>query len=96
MSDGAAPRETLAEPNPLLEGLSARRTPDPCTIVIFGAAGNLSRRKLLPALYALAHDGLGVGRRELEPAFPNYAASDWGPAAADRMLQGDGRAWRRQ
>ena len=27
---------------------------DPCTIVIFGASGDLSRRKLIPALYALA------------------------------------------
>src|SRR3984893_5346469 len=27
---------------------------DPCTIVIFGASGDLSRRKLVPALYRLA------------------------------------------
>ncbi len=27
---------------------------DPCTIVIFGASGDLSRRKLVPALYGLA------------------------------------------
>src|SRR5580692_2159591 len=27
---------------------------DPCTIVIFGASGDLSRRKLIPALYSLA------------------------------------------
>src|SRR5690348_17706092 len=27
---------------------------DPCTIVIFGASGDLSRRKLIPALYDLA------------------------------------------
>src|SRR6202049_658515 len=27
---------------------------DPCTITIFGASGDLSRRKLLPALYSLA------------------------------------------
>ncbi|MEP6756015.1 MAG: glucose-6-phosphate dehydrogenase [Chthonomonadales bacterium] len=25
--------------------------------------------------------------------FPNYAAGDWGPAAADTLLQRDGRAW---
>jgi len=29
------------------------KTLDPCTLVIFGAGGNLSRRKLLPALYRL-------------------------------------------
>src|ERR1700693_4576404 len=27
---------------------------DPCTIVMFGASGDLARRKLLPALYDLA------------------------------------------
>src|ERR1017187_8262901 len=27
---------------------------DPCTIVIFGASGDLSRRKLVPALFSLA------------------------------------------
>src|SRR5579862_9577230 len=27
---------------------------DPCTIVIFGASGDLSKRKLVPALYSLA------------------------------------------
>jgi glucose-6-phosphate 1-dehydrogenase len=25
--------------------------------------------------------------------FPNYAAGSWGPAAADRLLAHDGRAW---
>jgi glucose-6-phosphate 1-dehydrogenase len=40
--------------NPLLEGLRLRRSPDPCALVIFGATGDLSRRKIFPALYALA------------------------------------------
>jgi glucose-6-phosphate 1-dehydrogenase len=30
----------------------------PCAMVIFGAAGDLTRRKLIPALYNLAADGL--------------------------------------
>jgi glucose-6-phosphate 1-dehydrogenase len=34
------------------------RPPDPCTIVIFGAAGDLTKRKLLPALYNLKSNGL--------------------------------------
>jgi glucose-6-phosphate 1-dehydrogenase len=33
-----------------------RRKVDPCTIVIFGAGGDLTRRKLIPALYSLARD----------------------------------------
>jgi glucose-6-phosphate 1-dehydrogenase len=40
--------------NPLLEGLHVRRTPDPCLLVIFGASGDLTKRKLFPALYSLA------------------------------------------
>ena len=36
----------------------ASRRADPCTMVIFGALGDLSRRKLLPALYHLAADDL--------------------------------------
>jgi glucose-6-phosphate 1-dehydrogenase len=51
---------------------------DPCILVIFGASGDLTRRKLLPALYNLAEDGLlpermgvlGVARPPIdEPAF---------------------------
>jgi glucose-6-phosphate 1-dehydrogenase len=42
------------EPNPLLEGLHLRRRPDPCLLVIFGASGDLTSKKLMPALYALA------------------------------------------
>jgi glucose-6-phosphate 1-dehydrogenase len=40
--------------NPLLEGLRLRRTPEPCALVVFGASGDLTRRKLFPALYSLA------------------------------------------
>ncbi|HEX3687654.1 MAG TPA: glucose-6-phosphate dehydrogenase [Gaiellaceae bacterium] len=46
--------EPKQETNPLLEGLQLRRTPDPCALVIFGASGDLTRRKLFPALYSLA------------------------------------------
>jgi glucose-6-phosphate 1-dehydrogenase len=40
--------------NPLLEGLRLRRSPDACAMVIFGASGDLTRRKIFPALYSLA------------------------------------------
>ena len=51
-----------------------QRTADPCVMVIFGATGDLTKRKLFPALYNLAKDGflpdnfaiIGVGRQELE------------------------------
>jgi len=40
--------------NPLREGLRSTRTVQPCILVIFGATGDLTHRKLLPALYNLA------------------------------------------
>src|SRR5262245_6029805 len=45
----------IVEPNPLLEGLQPRRRPEPCVVTIFGASGDLTRRKLMPALYSLAY-----------------------------------------
>src|SRR5947209_4411924 len=45
-------------PNPLREGLHEGRIPEPATMVIFGASGDLTRRKLVPALYSLARDRL--------------------------------------
>lgn len=42
--------------NPLRAGLSETRTVQPCIMVIFGATGDLTQRKLLPALYSLAAD----------------------------------------
>ncbi|MGI8438446.1 MAG: glucose-6-phosphate dehydrogenase [Chthoniobacterales bacterium] len=61
-----------SQSNPLREGLAARSMPDACTIVIFGATGDLTHRKLIPALYNIAADGelppqvsvVGVARRE--------------------------------
>ena len=44
--------------NPLVEGLRVRRRPDPCLLVIFGASGDLTAKKLMPALYSLAFRGL--------------------------------------
>lgn len=44
--------------NPLREGLNSRSMPDPCSLVIFGATGDLTHRKLVPALYNLAADGV--------------------------------------
>ncbi len=47
--------------NPLREGLRMARTPEPNIVVIFGASGDLTKRKLVPALYNL----------ELERLLPN-------------------------
>jgi glucose-6-phosphate 1-dehydrogenase len=47
-------QSVITEENPLLEGLELRRRPDPAVLTIFGASGDLTRRKIFPALYALA------------------------------------------
>jgi glucose-6-phosphate 1-dehydrogenase len=44
--------------NPLAGGAPQALIPQPCVLVIFGAAGDLSWRKLLPAVYSLKVDGL--------------------------------------
>ncbi|MBZ0189417.1 MAG: glucose-6-phosphate dehydrogenase [Candidatus Obscuribacterales bacterium] len=39
--------------NPLLSGLTEEKKPEPFSLVIFGAHGDLTKRKLIPAIYAL-------------------------------------------
>ena len=61
---------------------SAAKTRPPCTLVIFGGSGDLSQRKLLPALYNLMVEDVlpakfavvGVGRKEMsDKAFRKFA-----------------------
>ena len=62
---------TLLE-NPLRVGLQQERTPEPQIIIIFGASGDLTQRKLVPALYKSRRERrippettiVGVARRE--------------------------------
>lgn len=62
--------------NPLREGLRRVRRSPPGALVIFGAAGDLAQRKLVPSLFALQHDDLlddrtlvvGVSRRDWSDA----------------------------
>src|SRR5947209_17435357 len=69
----AAPAQALAV-NPLREGLEQERVPDASCLVIFGASGDLTGRKLLPALYSLAHDGLlPAGQTIIGFARPDYS-----------------------
>ena len=48
------PQRSAVEVNPLREGLRIKQGTEPCVMVIFGATGDLTHRKLLPALYNLA------------------------------------------
>src|SRR2546428_7428530 len=56
MATVAQPEQERLEENPLVEGLE-RLPVHPTTLAIFGATGDLAKRKLLPAIYNLAHEG---------------------------------------
>jgi glucose-6-phosphate 1-dehydrogenase len=59
--------------HPFLQGLSKHRGAPPTVVVIFGASGDLTARKLIPAVYNLGHDNLlptdfhlvGYGRKPI-------------------------------
>lgn len=59
------------EKNPLREADQAK-IPEPCILVIFGASGDLTAKKILPAIFNLMHDGalphnfavVGIARRD--------------------------------
>ena len=77
-------------PEALQASQHSERNPDPCIVVIFGASGDLTKRKLLPALYHLEQAGnlpekfavVGVARRSLEESFA--------PDMKDGILAGGG------
>ena len=47
-----------AQTNPLREAMPRATAPEPCVVVLFGATGDLTGRKLVPALYNLAREGM--------------------------------------
>jgi glucose-6-phosphate 1-dehydrogenase len=59
--------------NPLADELASGRRAEPCALVIFGATGDLTKRKLVPSLMGLAKDGL------LPPSFAvvGFARRSW-------------------
>ena len=68
--------------NPLGDELRGARTAKPCALVIFGATGDLTKRKLVPSLMGLAKDGL------LPPGFAvvGFARRAWTDADFRREL----------
>ena len=54
----ASANPTPEQVNPLSPGAGSALLPQPCVLVIFGGAGDLSWRKLLPAVYNLNVDGV--------------------------------------
>src|SRR4051812_15997817 len=63
-------------PNPLRDPRDRRlpRVPEPCALVVFGITGDLARKKLPPAVYALANRGL----LPTNFALLGFARRDWG------------------
>ncbi|SOD74005.1 glucose-6-phosphate 1-dehydrogenase [Jatrophihabitans sp. GAS493] len=65
-----------AHGNPLRDATDRRlpRVPEPCALVVFGVTGDLSRKKLLPAIYDLANRGL----LPTDFVLLGFARRDWG------------------
>ena len=75
-------------PNPLAEGLHDYRIAVPAVMVIFGATGDLSGRKLLPALYNLARQrSLPAGFAVVGAAMTEMSDGAFRKHAAQRIRQ---------
>jgi len=79
-----APAPADAGANPLRDARDRRlpRIAGPCGLVIFGVTGDLSRKKLMPAVYDLANRGL------LPPGFAlvGFARRDWADQDFTRVV----------
>ncbi len=69
--------------NPLAAGLGLPREPRPLTLVIFGASGDLTRRKLVPALFSLFLKGSIPGVRVV-----GFARREWDTPAFRKLVRG--------
>ena len=81
----------------------SERVPEPGVVVIFGASGDLTKRKLLPALFHLEQQGLlpkefaivGVARRDLKASFADdmkdgilrYGGGEKGDTVLDEFIE---------
>jgi glucose-6-phosphate 1-dehydrogenase len=87
--------------HPFLHGLSKHRGAPPTAVVIFGASGDLTARKLIPAVYNLAHDNLlpadfyliGYGRKAIPDDEFRQIAADAIKEFSRRELKND--VWER-
>src|SRR5712692_4885826 len=76
-------------------------TSPPCIMVIFGAAGDLTKRKLIPALYNLKHANLlsdnfaviGVARAEMKTEEFRQRLSDEMPEFATEKVEPEAWQW---
>ncbi len=88
---------TETQRHPFLQGLSKHRGAPPTAIVIFGASGDLTSRKLVPAIYNLSVDNLlppdffliGFGRKEMADEAFREAMTESVETYSRRELQKD-------
>jgi glucose-6-phosphate 1-dehydrogenase len=78
--------------NPFQETLIQKSRAEPCTVVIFGATGDLTHRKLIPALYNIAAAG------DLPPQFKvvGFARRDKSDAVFREELEAGNKKHSRQ
>ena len=75
------------------KGLPVKIDRDPCGMIIFGASGDLTKRKLIPALFRIGHGGslpdqwymVGVGRSSMD----DHAFREMAEEALDQFLTSD-------
>src|SRR5580658_4220993 len=90
-----------SERHPFLQGLSKHRGAPPTVVVIFGASGDLTARKLIPAIYNLSYDNLlpadfhlvGYGRKPISDGKFRKIASEAIKDFSRRKL--DAKVWAR-
>lgn len=76
--------DDAAAANPLRAGTRLERVPDPAIVVVFGATGDLSHRKIFPAFYNLRRAGL----LPTETSIVGYSRRPYTDAAfADEMKE---------
>jgi glucose-6-phosphate 1-dehydrogenase len=87
------------ETNPLQDATLLEKTPEPCIMVVFGASGDLMKRKLAPALFDLAREGIlppqftvvGVARSPMDhDSFRSYLGETMKEYG---RLRDDGALW---
>jgi glucose-6-phosphate 1-dehydrogenase len=72
--------------NPLRDPADRRlpRVPEPCALVVFGIGGDLSRKKLIPAVYDLANRGL----LPTDFVLIGFSRADWpGGGTFDQLMR---------
>ena len=90
----------LVEPNPVTMEAPSLPEAEPCVMVIFGATGDLTRRKLMPALWNLKGEGclesvriLGVGRTSMSD--DDFRAQMHKALVESKKIDGDDEQWQK-